>query len=153
MPLSTKAINITQWRNESDWAESGLRNGCRVGKSTCQPRGLIPIRRKQSLYVETNALTWVITKGRNSEYRTKTILENCNCSVCRACKIFRFLSRSCMRASVSCWRAVLTKTMPESTGCRRTAASVLPKFVAGYAMHSYSAWFQTASATWIQHMR
>ena len=52
--------------------------------------------------------------------------------------IFWFLSRSCMRSSVSCWRAFLTKAKPASTGYRPTAASVLPQFVASYAMHSYS---------------
>jgi hypothetical protein len=59
---------------ELDGADSGVHSGKRVGKPTCQPRGLIPICRNRSRKVET-VVTSVMTKGRNPRTLRLTNLE------------------------------------------------------------------------------
>jgi len=62
--------------------QTGLRVICTIwewGKTTCRPRGLIPICRKQSRNVETVMLIWMIMKGRNPEHlrpRTSRLQDN-----------------------------------------------------------------------------
>lgn len=108
-------------------------------ESTRQPRGLIPIRRKQSKcrskYVSMGDHETSKSRTPTNEQGHPTIGDY---TACMASHIFCFLSRSCMRSSFSCWRAFLAKAKPASTGYRLTAAFVLPKFVSGYATHPYS---------------